>query len=499
VKKILFKYKYHLLFLFVISILSVFIEINIYKEISVYSKGTKPNVSLIYYFLFLFFSKYVIIIFAFYYQPYIAYKIMSDISKGVLFNTLKKGRFDYPLSKVIRFTAVETEHLVMSFLLPILVLIVELIMQASIIWYFILLLSNYNFNILIPLILILLIMLYFIYLLRNQKKLGKSRQQNEEFRYREIKTFFEVYEEVKNFPIIEHFKSRYMTRVKNVEIVARSSNFNQQLPRVVVEIFGLIFLILLSYNFYANGIQINEILSTMTILGLGALRIVPSLTRIMSSSQTITFSYKSYQLIDQILSLNNSNTFISDNYNFQLDTNSINFYAFKNLYQIKFNMLNVIKGKSGCGKSTFLNSLNEWLSLDEKNVVSFMPQDSHLFSGTLKENLLLFDDRITKKEIENIFNELGLLNIFERFYDSTDIIDEEATILSGGEIRRIVLARHLLRKPSFLLLDEPTSGLDNANEIAVFDLLNTLSKRMTIILVSHSDQIELHSNQILEF
>lgn len=496
-KKILIKYKYHLVLLFLISFTGVFIEISIYKKISFYSKYQTISLSVLYYFILLFIIKYLIILFGLYIQPYIAYKMMSDISKGVLNSTLSIGRFDYPLSKVIRFTAVETEHLVMSFLLPIIVLVVEIIMQASIVWYFILMLSQYNFSIYIPILLISFIIILFYYLLKKQQNLGKKRQYNEEFRYREIKTFFEVYEEVKNFDLINHFRDRYLKRVKSVEIVARSSNFNQQLPRLIVEIFGILFLALLSFNFYKNGIDFKDILSTITILALGAIRIVPSLTRIMSSSQTISYSYKSYQLIDMILAQESTIEKNFKNYNFHISNDLIKFTSNQNSFELKDKRLNIIKGKSGSGKSTFLKELNNWLCKIESKKVTYMPQESRLFSGTLKENLFLFDDSITSNEVKKIFNVLGLDGIFYRFYDSNEIIDEEATVISGGEMRRIVLARHLLRNPNILLLDEPTSGLDTRNEIAVFDLLKNISKDIMIILVTHSDNID--NNQIIEF
>jgi ABC-type dipeptide/oligopeptide/nickel transport system ATPase subunit len=77
---------------------------------------------------------------------------------------------------------------------------------------------------------------------------------------------------------------------------------------------------------------------------------------------------------------------------------------------------------------------------------------------------------------------------------SKDILDKNITLLSGGEKQRIALIRSVLINPKFILLDEPTSALDIFNEEVIFNFLKKLSKKLGIIIVSHSKNIIINAD-----
>lgn len=190
--------------------------------------------------------------------------------------------------------------------------------------------------------------------------------------------------------------------------------------------------------------------------------------------------------------------------------------------EIPINKLTFIIGPSGVGKSTLLNVLGgidkeydgtiEYnfnnISIDpstllKNNYVDFIFQDYNLFEDLSVEDNLVFPlnflgHNLSKEEIIKVINELGIKEIQ---------LNEKVKNLSGGEKQRIAIARAILRKSEFILADEPTGNLDTENSENIFKILSSLSKKRTIIVVSHDleaakkygDYIyDLKNNQLLE-
>ena len=128
-----------------------------------------------------------------------------------------------------------------------------------------------------------------------------------------------------------------------------------------------------------------------------------------------------------------------------------------------------------------------------------MPQDSELFAGTMSENIFIGGDpsKINHDEFTVLLKSLRLTDLYYRVGEGAYWINEENNNLSGGERRRICLARHLISKPNMLILDEPTTGLDSVSEIDVLNALKEISKSITILMVTHSKAaIDLADNLI---
>ena len=116
-----------------------------------------------------------------------------------------------------------------------------------------------------------------------------------------------------------------------------------------------------------------------------------------------------------------------------------------------------------------------------------MPQDIYLLDGSLKENIIFGEEDLSD---ENYLNEIvkaaGLSNLIEKNKKGLDLIVGERGIrLSGGEKQRVGIARALYKDPEILILDEATSSLDNQTESAIVGSINSLKKKLTIIIVSH--------------
>ena len=163
-----------------------------------------------------------------------------------------------------------------------------------------------------------------------------------------------------------------------------------------------------------------------------------------------------------------------------------------------------VAGPSGAGKSTFLKLLMRvWdaqqgsvkVSGEEvrnietarlRTLEGSMTQTTHLFSGTIRQNIAFVRPGCTDEELDRAVSQASLSGLIERLPKGLDTqLGEIGEGLSAGERQRIGLARIFLYDAPFLLLDEPTSNLDCLNEVAVLNALAQAREGKTIAMVSH--------------
>ena len=161
-----------------------------------------------------------------------------------------------------------------------------------------------------------------------------------------------------------------------------------------------------------------------------------------------------------------------------------------------------ILGRTGCGKSTLLQLLTrawdpangEILLNDQplthlneatlRQAMSVVPQRVHLFSATLRDNLSLAAPGARDIQLMKALERVGLEKLLE---DSglNAWLGEGGRQLSGGELRRLAIARALLHDAPLMLLDEPTEGLDATTESQILDLLAEVMREKTVLMVTH--------------
>lgn len=174
-------------------------------------------------------------------------------------------------------------------------------------------------------------------------------------------------------------------------------------------------------------------------------------------------------------------------------------------------------GPSGSGKTTLMKLLvglyrpqqgkilynkldeNEIDFEDLRKQIGFVTQDTQLFSGTIKENLLFVNPSATDEDVFDALNKASCQNLLSRAENGLETtIGEGGLKLSGGEKQRISIARALLRKPKLLLFDEATSALDSLTEEEITDTIRDISieGNQITILIAHRLSTIMHADRI---
>ena len=115
-----------------------------------------------------------------------------------------------------------------------------------------------------------------------------------------------------------------------------------------------------------------------------------------------------------------------------------------------------------------------------------MPQNTILFSGTIRENILYGTTGISEEKLNEVIDEAGLRSVVDKLPKGLDTkVGEHGDKLSGGQKQRISIARALIRDPKVILLDEATSALDSISEKEVSEALGSISNNCTTFIVAH--------------
>ncbi|RYG05784.1 MAG: ABC transporter ATP-binding protein, partial [Chitinophagaceae bacterium] len=174
-------------------------------------------------------------------------------------------------------------------------------------------------------------------------------------------------------------------------------------------------------------------------------------------------------------------------------------------------------GPSGSGKTTLMKLLvglyrpqegkilyngideNSIYFDDLRNQIGFVTQDTQLFSGTIRENLLFVNPSATEEDLLDALNKAACQRLLSRADKGLEtMLGEGGLKLSGGEKQRISIARALLRKPKVLIFDEATSSLDSITEEEITSTIRQVSslRNQITILIAHRLSTIMHADRI---
>ena len=268
------------------------------------------------------------------------------------------------------------------------------------------------------------------------------------------------------------------------------------------------------------GFDPKSSLELIGLFALAAFRILPSTSKILVALQQMKFHKPSVNLLTEEFKLQNKiedNKDKFQNYEFkftkEIMVNNLSFNyerSKKNVLEkisinIKKNEIIGIVGKSGSGKSTFLDLLvgllkpsNGSIKVDNIDIsdgyeswqkkIGYISQNVHILDDTLKNNILFGSDLVSEKKIFEVLKIVQLDNFVQSLPDGINtVLGEMGSQISGGQSQRLSIARCLYRDPEILIFDEATSALDIDTENEILKIFKEKFSNKTIIMVSHRE------------
>ncbi|XKM14377.1 cysteine/glutathione ABC transporter ATP-binding protein/permease CydC [Orbaceae bacterium ac157xtp] len=297
--------------------------------------------------------------------------------------------------------------------------------------------------------------------------------------------------------------------LKNQTIQARLASLSSAFIILIIGFITLTLIWLLSDNalyehqplialFIFVGLSSVEILSPISqaFIFLGqVLTSAKRMNQLMTQEPTITFPTKGTEL-----TLDNAQLTFSD-VSFRYPNQPFAVFEHLNL-TVNQNEHVALIGKTGCGKSTLLNLVTRFWepiqgkillnnvdisTLDEptlRKAIAFIPQVIHIFNDTLRSNLLIANSQASDEQLITVLKQVHLDKLL---CDAglNQWLGENGRALSGGEKRRIGIARALLHNAPLVLMDEPTESLDKETEQQIVEILQQTYHHKTVVMVTH--------------
>lgn len=134
---------------------------------------------------------------------------------------------------------------------------------------------------------------------------------------------------------------------------------------------------------------------------------------------------------------------------------------------------------------------------ERSELISYLPQTPGRIVGSIRENVAMFDERVSSDEIKRALNEVGLTDELE----GEDLLEREigssSTLLSGGQLQRLLICRWIVRDRPLRILDEPTSALDGINSAHIGALIQTAAATSGVLLITHSENLVPYCDKVI--
>ena len=291
-------------------------------------------------------------------------------------------------------------------------------------------------------------------------------------------------------------------------------------PKILLEQSLILILIIIMLSMSFAGKINDEIIITLGFYLAAAYRVLPSINKIFNSIQHLKFGKPSYGNIKEYFDLDYKIKFFENSQNNffdfkdKIEIKNLNFEYVKNKkvlnninFKIEKNKIVGILGNSGSGKTTLINLLAQLLDLQSgkitidgkiiestndkrkfQNLISITSQDSFLFDGTIKDNIIFGSDKkFSNQDFYKSIEMAQLEDVIEKLPSGVnENIGSEIKTLSSGQKQRITIARSFYNKRQLMIFDEATNSLDNQNEKKIIENLKSYSKNSSIIIISHN-------------
>ena len=307
-------------------------------------------------------------------------------------------------------------------------------------------------------------------------------------------------------------------------------------PKHILEFFFLLIGLLFIYYLSITNQELKNYFPVIGVYLLASIRLLPSIAFIISSLNRIAGLYSSTNIIyNDIKKFSIHKNFEKKEFttdkNNTTDINSIRMedvkFSYKNLKMEVFDNINFkitqnecigIIGDSGSGKTTFVDILlgllkptsgkifvnNKLLTEKDFNLsgnIGYLPQEPLVLEESIRTNITLEkdDDKIDDKKLIESIKKANLKEVISKLPRGLNtLIGEGGVRLSGGQNKRITLARTFYHGKKFIIMDEATSSLDINAENYIANEIENIKGKITIIIISHSKNIMKYCDKIYE-
>ncbi|APW44196.1 ABC transporter ATP-binding protein [Rhodoferax saidenbachensis] len=365
---------------------------------------------------------------------------------------------------------------------------------------------------------------------KHIERWGKASQLHEGLRIQHLQQGLGGAKDVKLLGREHDFLEQFKVHNRSSTRVAEHRSTLQAFPRLFLELLAVTGLAALVIIMLSQGKQVDALLPTLGLFAAAAFRLMPSINRVMAAVQSVRFShpvidtvFSEMKLVDtppatatgKVLPLKK-----------ELRLEDIRFrYPTAECESLHLNALSIpcgasvgFIGGSGAGKSTLIDVLLGLLTPDHgtvrvdgvdiqqdlrgwQNQIGYVPQTIYLTDDTLRRNIAfgLPNEQIDEKAVLQAIQSAQLDEFVDELSQGLDtMVGERGIRLSGGQRQRIGIARALYHSPSVLVLDEATSALDGDTEQAVMEAIDSLSGKLTILIVAHRVPTLKNCTQIVE-
>ena len=472
-------------------------------------------------------SSVIIIIISIFFIKNFFLLLLKWLENKLTYNFLRKNSknlFEYYLNKnylfhvksnsadLIKNIGQECNIISFNLLRPILSILSSLVSVLTI--FIFLLLIDFKITLTIVVVLTIVGIVFSNFTKKILKNLGEDRHIHSGKALKSLQQAFSNIREIiisnsRNF-FIENFDFHNLKNIRSGLI----SNFIFSIPRSIVEISVVILISLIIIFLTLNNTSFTEIVLTLSMFILGASKLMPGTSNLVSNFSTITYNINATKIFNNSyfkflknkkISIDSLKEFKFNQIKFSnvsfkypnkknLILNNINL-SFKNddkigiigetgsgkttLINILTGLLEPIKGTIKIDKSNFYDQINKW-----QNIVSYVPQNFLTLDENLKQNITLGTARSNNKKVNKIIQILDLQKISKRFRKE-GAIGERGAKLSGGQNQRVGIARALYRNSKVLIFDESLNSIDVNLRDKIISKIFKLYEKKLIILVSH--------------
>lgn len=443
------------------------------------------------------------------------FNIQKRLSSKV-YNDFLNSDFEYFSSsksnQLIKTIMNETSMINNYFISPSFVILSEITLIFIIICY--LIITNIQITFFIIFMSSLIILLSSNISMKYLKKIGNQRLIFDDKRIKLIQETFGLKIEINVYNLHKYYTNNFdVYNNKFIESCKKQLIF-QKLPKHIYEVLLYVMVTFIFIIISKNGNSNQQAIITLTIFSYALIKIIPALSRISQSIQSMQYSTSAIESISNLLLTKRTPREIKEiNFEKSIEFKAVSYryhdnssYVFKDLsFKILKNHILGISGKSGSGKTTLLNIICGVISPNEGQIyindkkidnyflkgISYVSQSVYIIDDDVISNISFGTDQ--EPNIEKINEILKKVDLYDFFMNKNDKlkykVGENGNKLSGGQRQRLGIARALYRNSNVIFFDEFTSALDTTTETKLLELVKNISHDVTIILISHNKSV----------